>query len=55
MNVYENILRFIDQAENKKDLSETDEFIFEPHRKPIFLDYANPIVLYKSVLSQLKL
>lgn len=55
MNVYENILRFIDQAVNKKDLSETDEYICEPLRKPIFLDYANPIVLYKSVLSQLKL
>lgn len=55
MSVYENILRFIDQAVNKKDLSGTDEYIREPFRKPIFLDYANPIVLYKNVLAKLKL
>lgn len=55
MSAYENILRFIDQAVSKKDLSGTDEYIREPFRKPIFLDYANPIVLYKSVLSNLTL
>jgi len=53
MSIYQNILRFIDQAVNKKDLSGTDEYIREPLRKPIFLDYANPIVLYKSVLSKM--
>ena len=55
LNVYEDIFRFVDQALLRTDKPGVDEYIREPYRKPIFLDYANPIVLYKSVLSQLKL
>ena len=55
LNVYETILRFVDEALLKTEMPTVDEYIREPFRKPIFLDYANPIVLYRSVLSQLKL
>ncbi len=55
LNVYDNIQRFIDEALLKTEMPGVDEYIREPFRKPIFLDYANPIVLYRSVLSQLKL
>lgn len=55
LNVYGEILEFIRQAFLKTEQPQLDEYIREPFRKPIFLDYANPIVLYRSVLSQLKL
>lgn len=55
LNVYDDIFRFIGQALLKTEMPGVDEYIREPFRQPIFLDYANPIVLFKGVLSQLKL